>query len=163
MKEKQNQFRKETSIRSMYFNRFLLLRYIVAIFLFFNLYWFVFSFFEKSITSIIPGVLMISLVLVIYEQVKLYRETMLPVKKTKLYFTLQCVVNVVVAISVVTGTSADLFPFLVNSQTIRNVLLTISLLGILLCIISLIRIKKITESKDVQLNRVKEDEKILNR
>ncbi|MEB8091474.1 hypothetical protein [Mammaliicoccus lentus] len=64
--------RKETSIKSMYFNRYLLVRYASALFFFSNLYWFFYLITSRSWTFVIPLLMMIIILISVAEQVKMY-------------------------------------------------------------------------------------------
>ncbi|MFU1790910.1 hypothetical protein ACM3BL_06760 [Mammaliicoccus sciuri] len=58
-KNKIEKNRRETSLKAMYFNRFLLVRYMSALFFFSNLYWFFTLVISRSLALILPLVLMI--------------------------------------------------------------------------------------------------------
>src|SRR5699024_12760599 len=68
------QNRKNLSIKTMYFNRYLLVRYISALFFFTNLYWFISLLLSDSSLYFLPLLLLIVLVISIAEQVKMRSE-----------------------------------------------------------------------------------------
>ena len=54
-KKKLQKSREETSLKTMYFNRFLLIRYITAILFFSNLYWFSALLISNKVATVVPG------------------------------------------------------------------------------------------------------------
>ncbi|HHX70554.1 MAG TPA: hypothetical protein GX708_21190, partial [Gallicola sp.] len=80
---------KELSLKNMYFNRYLIVRYTVALFFFINLYWLLSLLLTKSFMAILPCMLILLLILVIFEHAKLYSNHTNKLPRTKLYFKIQ--------------------------------------------------------------------------
>ncbi|MEG3033149.1 MAG: hypothetical protein RR813_08035, partial [Enterococcus sp.] len=64
--------RKKLSLKNMYFNRYLLVRYLSAIFFFSNLYWLIALLLVGSKLFFVPAILIISILPAVFEQEKLY-------------------------------------------------------------------------------------------
>lgn len=64
--------KKEQSLKSMYYNRYLLVRYVTAIFFFTNIYWLISLVISDSSLYFLPLTLIIILILSVAEQVKIY-------------------------------------------------------------------------------------------
>lgn len=63
--------KKNFSIKSMYFNRYLLVRYIIALFFFTNIYWLISLLMSSSPLFFIPLSLMLILLSSVAEQIKI--------------------------------------------------------------------------------------------
>ena len=66
----QEQKRKENSLKSTYFNRYLMLRYSLAAMFFGNLYWLLVQLFNWTLYVVMPIILLFFAVLAIAEQFK---------------------------------------------------------------------------------------------
>lgn len=71
-KETVSQLKKETALKNFRFNRFLLLRYLLAGFFFTNLYWLLSLAMSKSMWSLLPLGLIVLSVPAIAEHLRLY-------------------------------------------------------------------------------------------
>lgn len=131
---KQN--RQRLSIQSMYFNRYLLVRYVSALFFFTNLYWLILLILSDSSLYMIPLVLIIVLLFSIAEQVKMYSKHTNNAKYTKYCFMVLLFTNVVLVIPTCFYSSySQLYPFLVNQTKSRLLVLSILVIGILLSLL----------------------------
>src|SRR5699024_710389 len=63
--------RADISLKTMYFNRYLLIRYILALFFFTNLYWFLSLLLSDSSLFFIPALLLIFIIISTVEQTKI--------------------------------------------------------------------------------------------
>ena len=89
----QEQKRKEHSLKTAYFNRYLLLRYSLAAMFFGNLYWLLLQLFDWTLYAVVPIVLLFFAVLAIAEQFKMYGTKEVYLSKTRLFFNLQAIVQ----------------------------------------------------------------------
>ncbi|GGB56415.1 hypothetical protein F3157_10170 [Virgibacillus dakarensis] len=157
------QNRKEFSIKSMYFNRFLLVRYVSALFFFTNLYWFISMLMSDSSLFVIPLILMIVLLFSIAEQVKMYGKHTNNAKYTKYCFMILLSTNVILIVTTCFSSSfTQLYPFLLNQDKSKILVLTILIVGILLSVFILYRLIQIKHNKDKHYQRIKKYEEVIN-
>ncbi|MFD1388823.1 hypothetical protein ACFQ4Z_18820 [Oceanobacillus oncorhynchi subsp. oncorhynchi] len=155
--------RKKLSIKSMYFNRYLLVRYVSALFFFTNLYWFMSLLISDSSLYFIPLILMIVLVISTIEQVKIYGHHSNIVKYTKYCFTILLVTNVSLIVpACFTSSFNQLFPFLVAEEKSKILVLSILIAGVLLSTLILYRLNKIKHNEDKHYERIKSFERAVN-
>lgn len=160
--EKLEERRKKTSITNMYFNRFLLIRYTTALFLFFNLYWFVFLLFSQPLLALLPFALFAGAAVVALEQVKLYRNHSQKLPYARFFYMAQGIVNVGLIGLIYTPAYANLFPFLTKTMDTKRVLTCALLIGILISLVVLRKLYKIRLGQDKHLKLVKAYEKTLS-
>lgn len=153
--------KNKLSIKVMYYNRFLMVRYFTAMFFFANLNWLAFMIYKQSIGWLIPMSLMLLQLLPIAEQIKLYRKPTNETPRTKQYYYLQLAVNILLIVSIFTPAYSHLFFFMNQNQTGKTVTLLFLLIGCLLAISVIRRLNKIESNTDKQYHRVKQYEKIL--
>lgn len=154
--------RKQMSLKTMYFNRFLLVRYITAVFFFLNLYWFFSLVLSGTIWSVVPGITLLIIIKAIYEQFTLSASDVDDAKCTGFLFKLISIINLLVLIIVIpTALFNQLFPFLTNSITSRRFIIGITLIGLAFCVVILKRLYKIKNRTDKQLQRVKQYEQAI--
>ena len=85
--------KKQLSLKNMYFNRYLIVRYLTAFFFFMNMQWMILLLSAKSLGSSLPMILILAILPAVGEQVKLYRKHQTNVPWTKWYFLFQSVFN----------------------------------------------------------------------
>ncbi|HGS3609730.1 TPA: hypothetical protein ACL9CQ_002056, partial [Streptococcus pneumoniae] len=85
-RQKIEQQRREMALTNTFFNRYLLLRYSIALFFFGNIYWLLNQFINPSPIIIFPIMLIVFSILATIEQFKLYGN-----RKEKLGITLMFV------------------------------------------------------------------------
>jgi len=155
--------RKKQSIKTMYFNRYLLVRYVTALFFFTNLYWFISLVLSDSQLYFIPFVLLLFIVASVVEQVKIYSSPTHHPKFTKYNFMALLATNVICIVpACFSSTFALIYPFLINQDDSRVFILTILISGILLSAFMLKRLHKISLNKDKHYGRIKSYEKVIN-
>lgn len=148
------------SLKSMYFNRYLLVRYVTALFFFTNFYWLVSLILSKSSFYIIPLILMGILIISVAEQVKIYSKHTNNAKYTRLSYIAMIIANVGLIVPTCLSSSfAQLYPFFVNETKSRVFVFFILITGILLSVIMLRRLNQIKQNIDKQYQRIKEYEK----
>lgn len=160
-KEKLENRRQQTSLKTMYFNRFLLIRYITAALFFSNLYWFSALLISNKITVVIPGVILICMTITALEQFTFFNEPRDEAEKTILSYKITLIINVMLLGLIASPLFSELFPFLIKSNKSKGVILSIDTIGIILCVIALKRLQKIREHKDKQYEYAKQFEKTI--
>ena len=154
--------RIKLSLKSMYFNRYLLVRYVTALFFFTNLYWLVSLILSKSSFYIIPLFLIGFLIISVAEQVKIYSKHTNNAKITRFSFIAMLIANVgLIVPTCLSSTFAQLYPFFVNETKSRVFVFSILLAGILLSVLMLRRLNQIKQNMDKQYQRIKEYEKVV--
>jgi hypothetical protein len=156
------QNRINQSVKTMYFNRYLLVRYVTALFFFTNLYWLISSLMSDSSLFYIPLIVMIAFVISAAEQVKIYSSHTNDAKYTKYVFTFQLVINVILLLpTYFSSTFTKLYPFLVDQEQSRQIVLGILIIGILFSAMVLKRLDKIKHNEDKHYQRIKEYEEAI--
>ena len=155
--------RKKLSIKAMYFNRYLLVRYVTALFFFTNIYWLISLLMSNSSLYFIPLILIIFLLISIAEQVKIYSSQTNNALYTKYCFTALLVANVIFILPTYFSASfAQLYPFLVNQDKSKIFVLTILITGIFLSVLILYRLYQIKNNKDNHYAHIKKYEEVIN-
>ena len=158
----QEQKRKENSLKSTYFNRYLMLRYSLAAMFFGNLYWLLVQLFNWTLYAVIPIVLLILSILAIAEQFKMYGTKEVYLSKTRLFFNLQSIVQLLlIALVLCTDQISIIFPVFTTKLTSKLFVAFLLGLGLLISILNLQRIKLITEGRDRALLRLQQLEKTM--
>jgi len=147
--------RKKFSVKSMYFNRYLLVRYVSALFFFTNLYWLISLLMSDSPLYFIPLMLIILLLFSVVEQVKMYSNHTNNAKYTRYCFTILLVTNVILILpTCFSSTFAHLYPFLLNQEKSKILILTMLVTGILLSVLILYRLYQIKHNEDKHYERI---------
>lgn len=158
--------KRQQTMKNFYYNRYLLLRYLLAIFFFTNLYWFLGLLMSQSSLMLLPLMLLGLSIPAISEHVKLYGEDRqanpLKLQANRLYYLIQLVTNVGIGLMALTNSGfTELFPFFKNSTNTRFVVLAVLLMGGMLAIIGLKRIQHIGLDRDKHYQYIKELEKTI--
>ena len=149
---KNQQNRKDLSINSMYFNRYLLIRYLTAGFFFVNLYWFILMLESSGFVKWIPLCLLIVHSGIAIEQVSKYWYRNHQLKITKWGYLIQIVTNLVIVVSLSMGNGKTLVPFFTSKGV--NYTLTSVIVGLLLAILVERRVWLIEHDLDVHYKRL---------
>ncbi|ASS97891.1 hypothetical protein B9L19_00455 [Geobacillus thermocatenulatus] len=156
--------RQEQSVKSMYYNRYLLIRYVMAVIFFANLYWFICMIMVHSFLHVIPLLLMMILTISMAEQVKIYSAPTNDARYTKYVFLVLLWINVLLAVmACFTAPFGQLYPFLINENKSRGLVLAILFLQICLILVSLNRLRQIKNNEDKHYYRIQQYEKMLQR
>lgn len=166
-KETVSQLKKETAMKNFRFNRFLLLRYLLAGFFFTNLYWLLSLAMSKSAWALLPLGLIVLSVPAIAEHLRLYGypsdDVRNQLKWHRLFQITQIITNVILLVSVLTNFGFEqVFPFFTNSTTSKGFVSCILLAGILLSAVILKRISSIYSQKDKHASYITEFSKLNN-
>lgn len=145
----------EMSVRSMYFSRYLMIRYFSAAYLFANMFWFIFSIcYQNLLASIISGVIFLLCIIASIEQASKWHNKDTNLKYTVLFYLVQCVLNIFLCAVCYTSIGKNFIPFM-TSTDIANIMMTILLAGIVGSIIVLRRIYNISSGKDRYLKAIR--------
>lgn len=139
---------QDLSLKTMLFNRYLLLRYAIALFFFSNIYWLLNQFISPSHIIIVPIVLIVVSVLATAEQFRLYSSCEERLKITQVFLYLQLISQAGLLILTWTKWFTPIFPIFENSSQARLVVFILILLGLVISLISLKRIQEIYQRKD---------------
>lgn len=157
------QNRKKLSIKSMYFNRYLLVRYVSALFFFTNIYWLISLLLSDSSLYIIPLGLIIVLLFSVAEQVKMFGKHTNNAKYTNYSFMILFFTNIVLIIPTCFSSSFNqLYPFLLVQEKSKIFVLVILTFGILLSALILYRLYRIKHNEDKHYERIQQYEEVIN-
>ena len=145
--------RRETALKNTFFNRYLLLRYTIALFFFGNIYWLLNQFIRPSFVIVLPITLIVLAILATVEQFRLYGKRDERLKVTQMFIRSQAVIQMGLLVLTWTSLFTTLFPIFENNQTARLFVFVILLLGLGLCLLNLKRIQEIYERKDKAYQR----------
>ncbi|WP_334352360.1 hypothetical protein [Companilactobacillus sp. HBUAS56257] len=145
---------QKLSLKSMYFNRYLVFRYLTAVFFFTNLYWLIISIGTGGYTWIIAASLLFGAGLVTIEQVKKYWKPDNTLTITHIYYWAQIVVNLLLIVSVALGQRTWFFPFLTDQS--NGWLMGFLAMGIAISALLEYRIYLIEHNRDRYLQRIKQ-------
>ena len=145
--------RRETALRNTFFNRYLLLRYTIALFFFGNIYWLLNQFIRPSFVIVLPITLIVLAILATVEQFRLYGKRDERLKVTQMFVRSQSVIQMGLLVLTWTSWFTTLFPIFENTQAARLFVFVILLLGLGLCLLNLKRIQEIYERKDKSYQR----------
>lgn len=149
--------RKKTGLKNMYFNRYLMIRYFLAIFIFTNIYWLFCVL--GTIAMIFPATLLIASIPTCVETIKTYGNPKYHIRWTERFLKLQLIMNIMIMIFIWTPMFTLLFPFLIDVANAKLVVGIISLLGTFMTLACLYRLKQIVTNSDKHYTRIKEYEK----
>ena len=133
-------------MNAVYFNRYLAIRYWMALYFFIDMYWLILLCLEKSILSLFLSVVFIYFGFAIVEQVKKYHTRNNNLRFTKNYFNVQIISNFIKTVL--------LIPYI--SLFGAQLLCGVSLLEIIGCILLKKRIEKIENNQDKYYIQIQE-------
>ncbi len=140
--------RQEMALKNMRFNRYLLLRYSLALFFFANIYWLMISFIRLSFYAFLPMVLLLVMILASAEQFRLYGVENAMLRWTPVAIQAQLLVQVLVLVLVIFGQMTQVFPIFANNSSAHFFVFGIVGLGTLLSLLNLRRISRILRNED---------------
>ncbi|ROX43598.1 hypothetical protein EGW26_12245 [Enterococcus faecium] len=161
VKKKNELEKKQLSLKNMYFNRYLFVRYLTAFFFFMNMQWMILLLSAKSLGSSLPMVLLFAILPAVGEKVKLYRKHQTNVPWTKRYFLFQGVCNILLIPVLFTSGFTLLYPFMANNNRGQLFVFILIVSGIFVSVFIQYRLKKISLNQDQQYIRIKQYEKAL--
>lgn len=159
---KQNdKFRKQTSLKAMYFNRYLLIRYMIALLFFSNLYWMFTLIMSKSILFILPATLLILWIAAIIEQTKMYSNHKNNARFSMIAFLINGTCNLLQIIMISVWDTNIFYPFVIDNYQNTLTVLIMLLIGLLILLLGCIRLNAIKKNKDKHYQRILNYEKII--
>ena len=151
--------KKLSSLKTLYFNRYLMVRYFLAVFVFSNFYWALYT--QGHWIMVLPCMLLLLAIKPCFDVIRSYGETNIDMKWSTIYFRAQLGVNIVAGILMWTGMFHDLFPFL-SDITISHILaFMILFIGGIMAFSCVKRLGKIERNEDKQYQRIIQYEKAL--
>ncbi|WP_420067878.1 hypothetical protein [Streptococcus pneumoniae] len=136
------------ALTNTFFNRYLLLRYSIALFFFGNIYWLLNQFINPSPIIIFPIMLIVFSILATIEQFKLYRNRKEKLGITLMFVRIQMLISIGLLVLTWTSWFKNLFPIFENNQVARLFVFVVLLLGLVLSLLDIRRIKKIYKRTD---------------
>lgn len=152
--------KKTMSLNSMYFNRFLLIRYTISLFFFSNLYWLVLL--KVTYTSLIPLFLIILLILPIYENFKCFGEKNSNMRSSQTYIKIQLICNLFLMVICISPIFIKFFPMLNEEIFSRTIMCGFLILGSILLILCLKKLQKIESNSDKYYGYIEKIEKSID-
>lgn len=142
--------REKMAIKNMRFNRYILLRYSLALFFFANLNWLIFMLPSRHAALLIPAVMLLTSLFSIHEFTVLYSSKKdVNLKKTQIYFRSQLVLNgALLILSLHNGFYLYAFPFLNLNVYGKAGLASVLILGAVISGLCLGKLRAIAENKD---------------
>ena len=142
--------------RLLYFNRYLMIRYMTAVFFFANLYWLFFNGSYHQWTILFPILLLILIIPVWKEQFQKYYTKETNLTWTKRYYYIQSLVNIVLLISLCTPIYKLLLPF-VNAD-FKIMMIGVLICGLIFCFLVERKIIKLQTNQDRYFKVIKQYE-----
>lgn len=152
--------KKQFSLKIMYFNRYLIIRYLTAGFFFMNLYWLIVLIVSKSSFLIVPIGLIGLILPAVGEQIRLYRKHQNNVPRTRWYFKWQGIISGILCGLLFTPFYTSMFPFMVDNLYGKLGMFVFLVSGCLICALCHKRLKNIQVNKDRQYQRIKTFEQV---
>lgn len=147
-RQKIEQQRREMALTNTFFNRYLLLRHSIALFFFGNIYWLLNQFINPSPIIIFPIMLIVFSILATIEQFKLYGNRKEKLGITLMFVRIQMLISIGLLVLTWTSWFKNLFPIFENNQVARLFVFVVLLLGLVLSLLDIRRIKKIYKRTD---------------
>lgn len=148
--------RQENAIKTLFYNRYLAIRYISAIYLFVNLYWAAVLYLTQDyLAMIVPVAMIVFAGLTMWEQFKMFTRNQGQAKTTERFYQTIIVVNILLALITVTRQTGFLFPFLLDNNQTVIALLSAQGIGALIALWILSKLRRINNNVDKQYIRLK--------
>lgn len=150
-KMSKKQVEEKTKNVSRRYNRIFILRYYTVGLFFINLYWFLMSILSQHWGAIIPFSLLMFSGVAYSEQLRFAtsKQDKFLLSRNKVYFSVQLVTMIFLFLSLFHhGVFNWFFPFFVFNSRLRLILGGSYVLGILLCLLCVKRIKNVSMNKD---------------
>lgn len=150
------QERQEMQMRTLFFNRFLAIRYVTAGFFFMNLYWFILSLGSGNwLAASISGVLFLGFVGVAIEQVRKLHTTSTALPVTRLVYQIQGGSNLALLVAVICGKFSWFYQFLAQQQATQLAVLGLLVLGLFMTVWMQWKARQIEANQDRTYRRLK--------
>ena len=157
---------KKMAEKNFRFNRFLFLRYVLAVFFFANLYWLLAAMASNALLLILPLALLVLAISAIGEYVRLYgshsEQIAEKLRWTRLFYLCQLTMNLLLyVVCFFSPLFSFVFPFLDNTLVNRGALALWLGVGLALAALCLQRVNKIRRKKDTYYGYIKEYKKLI--
>lgn len=151
------QMKKVSALKNLYYNRYLMVRYFLAVFLFSNFYWALYT--NGTWSMIIPLALLVMAIPPCIENIQCYGEKATAMNWTKRYYKAQMCVNIGLLLLGTTPLFKEIMPFLSDTITSRIIACGIYFIGFLMALSCHNRLRKIDTNSDKQYARIHQYEK----
>lgn len=157
--------RKALSVKHMYFNRYLWIRYITALFFFLNLYLLLYLIVSDSnhYLYFLPVSLLLLQIITLIEQFAIYHNYDKQAKWTKRFFEVQIAANLLLAFIFFTPMQALFFAKLTVNSNGEILVLAFLLSGIMLAFLVIKHLHIISAQKDRQFFRARQYEQLISK
>ena len=145
---KSQELKRQLTWKNNYFARYMLLRYTLALFFFANVYWLAVLSYQGHWLGVVPLTMLIAHALGSVEQFKLYGKREARLAVTKRAFQAQLAVCLGVVLSCISPIFSTIFPVFADNLTGRGFVIGLQLLGCLILVLNLRRIRQILDNKD---------------
>lgn len=147
--------RQTNAIKTMYYTRYFLVRYVITFYFFINLYWALTLYLSHAlIAMMLPVFLGVIGIAAMWEQFRMFTTKQAEAKISKLFFRLAVAVNSCLIFATLVGKSSFFYPFFNNSFDSKMFILSMLGFGIVLAIWMLHKINQIDGNKDRQFVRI---------
>lgn len=155
-KQKLEATRREAALTNLYYNRYFMVRYLTSLFLFVNVYWTVMLYTAQSPIYILalPATLAALSCWTMWELALMNTQKQKEAKVTPLLYRVTLGVNVLIVVASLAQQHPLLFPFLTSSTKSLLVVIGLQLVGMLLSLLVLSRLKRIRYRADKQYQRI---------
>lgn len=155
-KTKVEQLRQENAIKTMYYTRYVGVRYAVAFYAFTNIYWSLLLYLTEAYWLLPFTLGLVALAGVgFWEQIKMFTREQETAKWTKRFFTVSLSVNLILSVFTLTPLFNHFYPFFADSWQARLLVAGLLLLGAGLAYLLLGKMKQIDANRDPQYTRIK--------
>lgn len=159
--------KEKASLKNMEYNRYLGLRYALALFFFANLNWLLALVVTRTLLLFIPLILLVYSLLPIYGQMKMRSKPDNAsgyLKQSKGYFGMQMLANLLlIALSFNGAFFTNVFPFMADSTQGRVLLISLLFIGLLVgsfCLKKIVKIENQSDKGYKQLLKLKQTLKV---
>lgn len=147
-------FRKKQSMQSMYFNRFLMIRYFTAVLFFMALYWTYLNFTNNHWMIVVSVAAVVLSTLATFQLFTAYSEREPKITIVKLFYNITPIAIPVLMILICIFNPSVIMPFLTGNMTSRIVMLCMLAIFEAMAVACRIRIIQIESKTDKQYQRI---------
>ena len=149
------ELRKTNAIKTMYYTRYFMVRYVVAFFFFINLYWALMLYLSKAYgVMVLPVSLCLLGILSMWEQFTMFTTNQKNPKFSKVFFEGILLINTFLTMGTLVGITSDFFPFFKTTWNARLTIIGMLICGIFLAGFMLYRMAIIDTKQDRQIGRI---------
>lgn len=154
-REKMEELRKTNAVKSMFYTRYLVVRYTVTFFFFLNLYWALSLYLAENLVLMIWPLALLALAgLAMWEQFKMFTIDQKEAIQTKRLFQTTLISNGLALVLVALKQQAQLFPIFNHSGRAAMILGGLLVIGMAISVAILRRLVVIDNRQDRQYGRI---------